>query len=233
MKQPLVLLLYVLTFTTGLVDAVSILGLSGVFTSLMTGNTVLIGLSLGGSAEAYSAFRSSLAIAFFLIGAVLAGRWAKHRMGASRRDWLLPIAFTEAGLLLAAAAIGYLLSDGNAPSDNAVLIMIGLTATAMGLRNATITRLSVPDLKTTVLTLTLTGLAADSPLGGNKSQNTLRRIASVVLLCSGAITGASLYSRYGVAVTLVVMAAIVLGSNLIFSLTSQAKQSHQKNKSYN
>ena len=131
----------------------------------MTGNTVLIGLSLGGGAEAYSAFRSSLAIAFFLVGAILAGRWSKYRMGASRRAWLLPIGCLESGLLLAAAATGYLFTGDNGidPSNNAVLAMIGFTAMAMGLRNATVTRISVADLKTTILTLTLTSLAADSP----------------------------------------------------------------------
>ena len=226
MKQPLVLLLYVMTFTSGLVDAVSILGLNGVFTSLMTGNTVLIGLSLGGGAEVYSAFRSSLAIASLLVGAVLAGRWAKSRMDASRRAWLLPVAFVESGLLLAAAATGHFMSNANVPTDNAILVMIALTAMAMGLRSATIQRLSVADLKATVLTLTLTGLAADSPLGGNRSQNVYRRIASIVLLCCGAILGASLYNNYGVPTTLIVMAAIVLGANLIFSLTNHAKQSH-------
>ena len=37
---PIVLLLLVITFTAGMVDAVSVLGLGGVFTSLMTGNVV-------------------------------------------------------------------------------------------------------------------------------------------------------------------------------------------------
>ncbi|MBE9041747.1 DUF1275 domain-containing protein, partial [Oscillatoriales cyanobacterium LEGE 11467] len=217
-------------FTAGMVDAVSILGLGGVFTSLMTGNTVLIGLSLGGGADYASAFRSSLAIAFFLLGAAFGGRWAKRRMNASHRAWLLPMAYAESGLLLAAAVIGYAFARGSGDSlpEDAVSIAIALTAMAMGLRSATITRLSVPDMKTTVLTLTLTGLAADSPLGGNNSQRTLRRIGSVVLLSSGASIGALLYNRWGVAVTLAIMAAIVLGSTLAFSLTAQAKESPKK-----
>jgi hypothetical protein len=41
---------------------------------------------------------------------------------------------------------------------------IVLTAVAMGLRNATVRHRAVPDLTTTVLTLTLTGLASDSTL---------------------------------------------------------------------
>lgn len=225
-KQPLVVLLYILTFTSGVVDSVSILGLGGVFTSLMTGNTVLIGLSLGGGAEFGSAFRSSLAITFFLFGAALAGRLAKKRVNVPLRAWLLPIAYIESGLLFAAAVIGFVSSSasGSLPSE-AVLMMIGLTAAAMGFRSATVRGLSVPDMRTTVLTLTLTGLAADSPLGGNNSQRTLRRIGSVVLLSSGALVGALLYNQWGVAPPLAVMAVIVLGATLIFASTPQAKQS--------
>jgi len=44
--------------------------------------------------------------------------------------------------------------------------VIALLAFAMGVRNATIRRLGVPDLTTTVLTMTLTGLAAESPPAG-------------------------------------------------------------------
>jgi len=39
-------------------------------------------------------------------------------------------------------------------------------ATSMGAQNATARRLAVPDLTTTVLTLTITGIAADSALVG-------------------------------------------------------------------
>ena len=106
--------------------------------------------------------------------------------------------------------------------------MIGLTAMAMGLRSATVVRLAVPDVKTTVLTLTLTGLAADSPLGGNHSQPALRRISSVVILASGALVGALLYNQWGVTVPLAIMAIVVFASTLAFSLTAQAKERYKK-----
>jgi hypothetical protein len=47
---------------------------------------------------------------------------------------------------------------------------IAFRAIAMGMRNAAVRKLAVPDLTTTVLTLTITGLAADSSLArGTKS----------------------------------------------------------------
>lgn len=75
----IVLLAYVLTFTAGLINAVTVLGLGDIFASLMTGNVVFIGLALGG-AENFSALRSGLAIIAFLAGAALAGRIAARLM---------------------------------------------------------------------------------------------------------------------------------------------------------
>ena len=70
--------------------------------------------------------------------------------------------------------------------------MIGLLALAMGVRNATVRRIGVPDLTTTVLTLTLTGLAADlRHLRTNRSAAT-RRLLAVVAMLSGALVGALL-----------------------------------------
>jgi uncharacterized membrane protein YoaK (UPF0700 family) len=89
--------------------------------------------------------------------------------------------------------------------------MIVLTAITMGLRNATVRSLRVPDLTTTVLTLTLTGLAADSPLAGGNNPRALRRIVSVVVLFCGAALGAFLL-RYGLALPLFVTAACVFGT---------------------
>ena len=65
--------------------------------------------------------------------------------------------------------------------------MIALVAIAMGVRNATVRKLAVPDLTTTVMTLTLTGLVAD-PAGG-APRNSRRRIGAVVALLLGALFG--------------------------------------------
>ena len=77
----------------------------------------------------------------------------------------------------------------------------------MGLRNATVRQLKVPDLTTTVLTMTITGLAADSYLAGGTSPNLLRRMASIAAIMAGAFVGALLVIATGVAVPLLVAAA--------------------------
>jgi hypothetical protein len=69
--------------------------------------------------------------------------------------------------------------------------VIALLAFGIGVRNATVKRAKVADLTTTVLTMTLTGLAANSPLGGGNGEGSSRRTAAVVALI-GAIAGALL-----------------------------------------
>jgi uncharacterized membrane protein YoaK (UPF0700 family) len=73
--------------------------------------------------------------------------------------------------------------------------MIVLTSVAMGMRNAGVRKLGVPDLTTTVLTLTITGLAADSSLARGSNPRWQRRVASVIALFGGAALGAAMVER--------------------------------------
>src|SRR5947208_154479 len=108
-EQPasLPLLLLLLTVTTGLIDAVSVLGLGRVFTANMTGNVVFLGFALA-RVPGFSLVRSLAALAAFLAGAVIGGRLA-IRLEGSRGRWLATVAAVESSLLFAAAlaAIGY------------------------------------------------------------------------------------------------------------------------------
>jgi len=65
----------------------------------------------------------------------------------------------------------------------------------MGARNAVVRKLAVPDLTTTVLTLTITGLGADSSLGGGDGSHWQRRLVSIVFMLAGAAAGAWLVAR--------------------------------------
>ena len=88
----------------------------------------------------------------------------------------------------------------------------------MGLRNTVVRKLAVPDLTTTVLTLTLTGLAADSSVAGGR---TARRVLSVVAMFAGALAGAILLRVFGLAAPLPVAALMVAG--LTFNLQLHAR----------
>jgi uncharacterized membrane protein YoaK (UPF0700 family) len=212
---PLPLALMVLTVVTGLVDAISFLGLGRVFTANMTGNVVLLGFAVAG-APGLSIPRSLTSVIAFLFGATLGGGLAVTMADASRRRWLVTAAVAEAGLLFAAALTSVGFDIGSATPSSGVYAVIVLAAVAMGLRNATIRKLDVPDMTTTVLTYILTGLAADSsPAGGNNPRSG-RRAASVLLMFAGAAIG-TLLLRFSLPLTLVLSGVLVLGAAAVFA----------------
>ena len=192
--------LALLTFATGLIDAASVLGLGHVFTANMTGNVVFLGFALVhvGSASAADCL---LALAAFLVGATLGGRLASK--GVSFAAALV----VEVGILAAASALAW--APGGAPQI--ALVEIAFLACAMGLHNASVRKLAVPDMTTTVLTLTLTGLAADSSLAGGDNPRLPRRLLAVCLMLLGALTGALLL-RCGLKWTIAAATAVAAGA---------------------
>jgi uncharacterized membrane protein YoaK (UPF0700 family) len=185
LRHPLTRALLVLTLTTGLVDAVSYLGLGRVFTANMTGNIVLLGFGIAGSGG-LPVVAPLVSLASFLVGAGGGGILAKriedrHAEHVARA---LGLEVTLIGLAaVVAAAID--VRPGALSGD----VVIALLALAMGVRNATVRRLAVPDLTTTVLTMTLTGLAADSRPAGGSGKGSARTTAAVVAMLTGAVVG--------------------------------------------
>ena len=107
----------------------------------------------------------------------------------------------DALFLLAAAAASLGLVQGQ--DSMQLFAVIAFTGIAMGFRNATVRRVGMPDLTTTVLTLTITGLAADSSLAGGTNPRWQRRIASILLMFAGAAAGGFML-KYSVALPLMV-----------------------------
>ncbi|MFJ1805323.1 MULTISPECIES: YoaK family protein [unclassified Streptomyces] len=202
---PLVPVLLTLTVVSGLIDAVSYLGLGHVFTANMTGNVVVLGFAAAG-APGFSIPHTATSLGCFLVGAVVGGRVSLGLGAGSRRRWTRTTLAAEAVLVGVSAAVAFA-----APDDAPVTIysVIALTAFAMGLRNATVRKLGVADLTTTVLTMTLTGLASDSRAAGGAGPHSPRRTASVIAMVVGAALGAWLVLRYGIAVPLLVGAVVV------------------------
>src|SRR4029453_4181552 len=92
-------------------------------------------------------------------------------------------------------------SDGPGAAATAVYLVIVLTGLVMGMRNATIRRLGEREGNTPVLTMTLTGIGADSVFAGGSNQGVLRRVGFVLSVLTGAAAGALLL-RYSAALTL-------------------------------
>jgi uncharacterized membrane protein YoaK (UPF0700 family) len=192
-----------LTLLSGLVDAVCYLGLGHVFTANMTGNIVILGFAAAG-APGFSVPASLTSLLLFLVGAVAGGRISKHISPRSRR---LSLAVScEAAFVAAAALVAFLAPT--VATGWARYTVIAMLAFAMGIRNSVIRHLAIPDMTTTVLTLTLTGLAADSPLGGGNNPRAGRRVSAVVAMLAGAILGAALYLHRGPGLPLAIAAGV-------------------------
>ena len=208
-----------LTVISGLVDAVSYLGLGHVFTANMTGNVVLLGFAAAG-ASGFSAAACLTSLGSFLLGAAAAGR-AARRLTSKRR--LLAVAMTiEAVATAAAAALAFGVAHVSLGWPRYTIIAV--LAFGMGVRNSTIRRLAVPDLTTTVLTMTLTGLAADSTLGGGTNPQAARRIAAVLAMLAGGFAGATAFLHAGAGTTLLIGAVVVLGGGLLFWTAQESRQ---------
>jgi uncharacterized membrane protein YoaK (UPF0700 family) len=183
--------LLALTLTTGLVDAVSYLGLGHVFTANMTGNVVLLGFGLAHTGG-LPVLAPLVSLAAFLLGAGTGGRIVAGLAAHPGRYFRVALAI-EAGLLACAAILAAAATVKiGSPAAYAVIAVV---AFAMGVRNATVRKLAVPDLTTTVLTLTITGLAADSAPAGGASRNARRRVAAVAAILIGALIGALLVQQ--------------------------------------
>ncbi|OLZ69415.1 hypothetical protein AV521_17995 [Streptomyces sp. IMTB 2501] len=197
----LVLVLLILTVVSGLIDAVSYLGLGRVFTANMTGNVVVLGFAAAG-APGFSVPHTATSLVCFLLGAVAGGRVAAHAGSGSRRRWTRLTLTAEAVLVGVSAAVAFAWPD----TSGTRYALIALTAFAMGLRNATVRKLGIADLTTTVLTMTLTGLAAESRLGDATGHRSPRRTASVIAMSVGACLGALLVLRHGLGIPLLIAA---------------------------
>ena len=207
---PLPPLLVALTAVTGLVDAFSYLVLGHVFVANQTGNVVFFAFALAG-VGGFSATASVTAIGSFAVGALVAGRLG--RALAARRELLLGVTAGIQAILVAEAVTMAALTASPMPAGLRYALIVVLSVT-MGAQNATARKLAVPDLTTTVLTLTITGMAADSPLAGATGTHLARRLISVAAMFLGALAGALLVLHvhivYPLVIALVILAAVAI-----------------------
>jgi uncharacterized membrane protein YoaK (UPF0700 family) len=202
--------LLLLTFATGLVDAISVLVLGHVFVANMTGNVIFLGFWFVPSGVDLTA--ALVAFASFVAGTVLGGRLARHLDGHVRR-WLT-VALGVEVLLLTALAI--LAGTGVLDyQDNTKLLLIAGLAITFGSQNATARQFGIQELSTTVLTSTIVGIGFDSRLAGGTGHREKLRYSVVLTMCGGAVVGATM-TRFTVAPVIALTAVVVAASAAIF-----------------
>jgi len=212
---PLPPLLVAMTLVTGLVDSFSYLVLGHVFVANMTGNVVFLAFALAG-APGFSILASLVALGAFALGSLSGGLLGSHL--GQHRGHLLSVAATLQTLLLTAAAVLAALSGNPVPAaySYGLIIVLGI---AMGLQNAAARKLAVPDLTTTVLTLTIVGIGSDSRLVGGSGSKAGRRLISVVAMFVGALVGSLLIFHvsivYPLVIALIVMAIVAVTARVL------------------
>jgi uncharacterized membrane protein YoaK (UPF0700 family) len=205
-------LLVALTMVTGLVDSFSYLVLGHVFVANQTGNVVFFAFALAG-VRGFSVAASIVAIGSFAVGASIAGRLGRSL--AARRELLLGVTAGIQAVIVAETVTMTALTPIPIPAGLRYALIVSL-ALVMGAQNATARKLAVPDLTTTVLTLTITGLAADHWLAGATGARVGRRLISVAAMFVGALVGALLVLHvhivYPLVIALVILVAVTVSA---------------------
>ena len=185
----------VLALTSGAIDAVTFVRLGNVFSSVITGNLALLGLALGEHHGAL-AVNSGLALAAYAAG-VLAGGALAGPLAGGQPAWPRRTTVTMAAelILLAGFSAGWLAAGGH-PSGAARLILLGLSAAAMGMQSAAVRLLG--HMSSTYLTSTLIGIFQSLavrrvPGDWKRSTGVLTAfVAGAALGVAGAVTSAAL-----------------------------------------
>jgi uncharacterized membrane protein YoaK (UPF0700 family) len=203
--------LLLLTFATGLVDAVSVLVLGHVFVANMTGNVIFLGFWFVPH-SGVDMTAAVVAFASFVAGTVLGGRLARH-LDTEVRRWLgvaLGAEVVMLGALAILAGSGVLAYD-----DGGKLVLIAGLAVTFGAQNATARQFGIQELSTTVLTSTIVGIGFDSRLAGGTGQREKLRYGVVATMLGGAVLGATM-TRFVVAPVIGLAALAVAASAAVF-----------------
>jgi uncharacterized membrane protein YoaK (UPF0700 family) len=175
-----------LAVTSGATDAIGYLALGHVFTSAMTGNLVLLGISLG-HRNGERAGRVVVSLVAFTVGCAVGARIAG---GPRAEDSVWPPAVTRALALEAGLFVCYSaewLAVGGHPSVAAKAALLGTGAIALGIQSAAMQRFGVAGLNTTFLSGTLMRLVS-----ALATRHRFRDVQHHLLLLAGLVAGGSI-----------------------------------------
>ena len=204
-------LLVLLTLTTGAVDASCFLRLGNVFSSVITGNLILLGVAVA-TQSARLAIHGGTALAAYSAG-VLAGAPIATRRASGGETWPLSVTVTLAAefCVLAGFSAGWELTGGS-PGSTAQLLLIAALGVAMGIQSAAVRELG--GMSTTYLTGTLTALISDV-VARDREPGSARGLGVIVAIVSGAAAGGLVAVHAPAwlpAVILTPLAAVVIAS---------------------
>jgi uncharacterized membrane protein YoaK (UPF0700 family) len=186
-------LLVALTVAAGAVDAISYLGLGGIFTANMTGNMVLLAIAVGSGAGP-QALRAGVSLIAFSAGVFVSARIIRAPQAASLWPRRITTTLTVVALLQGGVLAGWLATSAH-PSGAVEGGLIALSALAMGAQGSAIRTMNVSGVSTTWLTGTLVGLVTQIAVrSGSRGEKALRAGVLIALL-AGAAAAAVLLTK--------------------------------------
>jgi len=199
-------LVVLLTLTTGAVDVTSFLALGSVFSSVVTGDMVLLGAAAG-TGRPELAVHSGVALAGYVAG-VMAGAPLAARRPQATGTWppSVTVILAVELVILVAFSVGWELA-GTHPSGGGQLALVAVLAGAMGLQAAAVRRLG--QMSTTYLTSTLTALVAGL-VTGSKPDGMARSLGVLATLILGAVVASILLEEARAWVPLVILVPLGL-----------------------
>ena len=203
--------LLLLTFATGIVDAISVLVLGHVFVANMTGNIIFLGFWFAPH-TVVDMTAALVALVSFVAGAVFGGRLARHLDDDVRRWLTVALGFEVVMLLTLSILTGAGVIDYH---DNTKLILVAGLALTFGSQAASARQFGIQELSTTVPTTTIVGIGSDSRLAGGTGRRERLRFSVVLTMCAGALVGATL-TRWAVAPVIALAAVVVAVSAAVF-----------------
>lgn len=191
MPRRITLAAVLLTAGTGGIDVVSFTRLGGVFTSVMTANIVLFGLSIA-RGSGVLARHTALSVGCYVLGVAAAARTIgltpRHRLAAQQDAWppMVTVVFGAELLLLAGLAAGWELTGGH-PSGAGQYLLQGTAAAAMGMQSGAVRALGAGNFSTTYLTGQLTGVVSTLVTPGKPRWPGWHQAGPLLALICGAV----------------------------------------------
>jgi uncharacterized membrane protein YoaK (UPF0700 family) len=178
-------LLLLLAAAAGCLDALCVARLGGPFASVITGNLVQLGSSIG-TWNGRLAAASGIAIAGYAVGVAVGAAGLRHTEPGwrSRTGRVLAVE-----LVLLAGMAGGWVATGGRPGHADRMVLLAVAAAAMGVQSAVTLTSGVGQASTTYLTGTLTSLIRDLVNEPRRYVSTLAGAFRLAALLCGAAAG--------------------------------------------
>lgn len=215
--------LLILTFSTGIQDAISFPDFL-CFASNQTGNTVVLAVGLSGfQGDFFHLPNVGVSLATFLAGAVIFGQFG-NLIGPRRRLWQIVSNIIQTLMVFGAAWIQF--SQGLQQKGPSALGAIALLAFSSGAQVATARAFKMTEISTAMATAAWVDLVIDPKLFAMRNRSRNRRALFLVALAAGSFAGAYMHSSIGSALALCMSA---VGKTVVIAMLFVSRSDPEHN----